>query len=112
MDLERRVTTLEKNFTALLNKLNREKAYMQADINALRICISDITPYTQTKTAYIGDTEVSFCIPKGNLSIFVKDSEGNFPTYTVEKTETGIKVVFEPLEYVTEVAISVIKEGN
>lgn len=71
--------------------------------------ISDIKPYTATKTAYIGDNEVVFSdAPEGNLSVYIKDSEGNYPSYTVERISDRIRVSFEPLENVTEVTISII----
>ena len=66
-------------------------------------------PYTATKTAYIGDSEVVFMdTPEGNLSVYIKDSEGNYPSYTVERISDRIRVSFEPVEYVTEVTISII----
>lgn len=71
--------------------------------------ISRITPHTYTKTAYIGDSEVVFSnVPEGNLSVYIKDSEGNYPSYTVERISDRIRVSFEPVEYVTEVTISII----
>ena len=71
--------------------------------------INNITPYTATKPAYIGDSEVIFPdTPEGNLSVYIKDSEGNYPSYTVERISDRIKVKFEPVEHVTEVTISII----
>jgi hypothetical protein len=73
------------------------------------VLISNGIPYTATKTAYIGDSEVVFPdAPEGNLSVYVKDSEGNYPSYTVERISDRIRVSFEPVEYVTEVTISII----
>lgn len=65
--------------------------------------IDEITPYTQTKTAYIGDTEVTFYTDvTGNLTVY-------FPyEYTVERLTDRIVITFEPLEEVTDITISIL----
>ena len=84
----------------------------QAAYEALRIAsqyTDTLKPYTATKTAYIGDSEMVFSdAPEGNMSVYIKDSEGNYPSYTVERISDRIRVSFEPVEYVTEVTISII----
>jgi hypothetical protein len=70
-----------------------------------------LMPYTETKTAYIDDTEVIFTdVPTGNLSVYLSDTNGGFPSFTVERVLDTIMVHFEPLEYVTKVTISIAKE--
>lgn len=67
-----------------------------------------LMPYTETKTAYIDDTEVIFTdVPAGNLSVYLSDTNGGFPSFTVERELDTIRVHFEPLEYVTKVTISI-----
>ena len=65
--------------------------------------IEAITPYTETKTAYIGDTEVTFYTDvTGNLTVY-------FPyEYTVERLTDRIIITFEPLEEVTDITISIL----
>lgn len=71
--------------------------------------IAEITPYTVTKTAYIDDTEITFTeVPDGNMSVFVKDSEGNYPSYTVERSGDRVTVSFEALKQITTVTISIL----
>lgn len=71
--------------------------------DALRKEINAITPYKETKTAYIGDTEVTFYnAPSGNLTVFFDKP------YTVERLADRIIVSFEELEEVTEITISVL----
>ena len=71
--------------------------------------IEELTPYTETKTAYIDDTEVVFeSVPQGNLSVFVVDSENNYPAYTLERQANTLKVSFEPCKTITTVTISII----
>lgn len=108
MDLERRLSNLETLVNALIKRIDLDKMYNNADLNGQRQSISNITPYTETKTAYIGDTEVVFTpSTNGNLTVFVTDSEGNIPSYTVSSTEV-VRVAFnQPLECVTTVTISI-----
>jgi len=63
----------------------------------------EVIPYTETKTAYIGDTEVTFMTDKpGNLTVF-------FPyNYTVERMTDRITVSFDELEEVTDITISIL----
>ena len=67
-----------------------------------------ITPYTETKTAYLGDTEIIFTdVKDGNLSVFVKDENGNYPDFSVDRNGDIITVYFGPLEYITTITISI-----
>ena len=70
--------------------------------------INEVTPYTESKTAYIDDTEVRFTdVPSGNLTVYVSSSNGEYPNYTVERENDTLTVHFEPLEYVTNVTIAI-----
>ena len=61
-----------------------------------------VTPYTETKTAYIGDTSATFSNRPGNLTVY-------FPhPYTVERLTDRIIVSFEELEEVTDITISIL----
>lgn len=63
------------------------------------------TPYTDTKTAYITDSEVVFFdVPEGAL--LVSFSNGN-KDYTVTRLDTSLKVEFEPLDEVITITIKV-----
>lgn len=71
--------------------------------DALRKEIDAITPYTETKQAYIGDTDITFYnAPSGNLTVFFDKP------YTVERIVDRITLHFEELEEVTEITISVL----
>lgn len=98
---------------------NLQDSFIQAQINQIPVTentdnannrIDALTPYTETKTAYIGDTEVVFTGAKsGNLSVFIASEEGSETGYTLDRIGDMITVHFtEPLEYVTEVTISII----
>ena len=104
MDIETRLKNLENLVNHLSEKIDSYKFYFDADIAGDRQSISAITPYTETKTAYIGDTEVVFTdVPQGNLSVYF-----DTPTdYSVERTKDAIAVTFDALDEVTTVTISI-----
>jgi hypothetical protein len=65
--------------------------------------VDAITPYTETKTAYIGDTEAVFYPPSiGNATVYFDKP------YTMEKLSDRIIISFDELEEVTEITISII----
>lgn len=103
MDIETRLTNLEKLVNALIKRIDKEKYYSDADTAGIRQSISSITPYTESKTAYIGDTEVFFeNVPKGNVTVYSEVEAG------IQYADNGVRVFFEPLEEVTTITISVI----
>jgi hypothetical protein len=103
MDIETRVTNLENMLASIVNTLSNNKFYTDADIEGVRQSVSEVTPYTETKTAYIDDTEVVFTnVPEGNLTIYFGKP------YTVVRDEDRLVIKFEALEEVTPVTISII----
>lgn len=109
-ELAKRVSNLERNFSAFINMNNINKSYTDAALNGVKVGVSNVTPYTETKQAYIGDESVTFVSSvNGNLSVYVLDTEGNIPAYTVTNNGGVITVTFDaPLEYMTEVTISIL----
>lgn len=109
--LEERVTILEKTLKNLQDSFIQAQKNLSpttAKVDDTANKVEQITPYTDTKTAYIGDTEVVFNgVKDGNLTVYVKDEQGNYPNYTVERTQDIITVYFEPLEYITTITISI-----
>lgn len=96
-NLNNTVLQMAKNNTPMVSKVD----------NTANI-VTTITPYTETKTAYLGDTEVIFTdVKDGNLSVFVKDENGNYPDFSVDRNGDIITVYFEPLEYITTITISI-----
>lgn len=103
MDLETRVTNLENMLASIVNVISNNKLYTDADIDGVRKSVSDVTPYTETKTAYISDTKMIFNnVPSGNLSVYFDKP------YTVEREADRITITFEALEEVTPITISII----
>lgn len=103
MDLETRVTNLENMLASIVNTLSNNKFYTDADIAGVRQSVSAVTPYTETKTAYIDDTELTFDnVPSGNLTIYFEKP------YSVEREEDRVTIYFDALEEVTPITISII----
>lgn len=111
-ELEIRVQRLESRLDSLM------KSFVQSQINETPVVskiddtantVESITPYKETKTGYIGDKEVIFMTEKkGNLTVFVEDTNGHSINYTVERLSDRIIVSFDPLENVTYITISII----
>lgn len=74
-------------------------------LNNLSEQVSEMTPYTDTKTAYIDDTEVVFNgVPDGAL--LVSFSNGN-TSYSTSREDDSLTVGFTPFEELVEVTIIV-----
>ena len=102
MTLEKRLLNLENLVNALSKRIDNLNFYTNADINGTRQSVSEITPYTETKTAYIDDTSITFNnIPNGNMTIFCPID------YTAERQGNTVLITFEPLTKVTDITIMI-----
>jgi hypothetical protein len=100
--MEERLTRLENLVYALIKRIDNDKFYSSADVDGVRKSVLDVTPYKETKTAYIGDTEVTFYgVPEGNITIFFDKP------YTMEKVADRITLTFDELDEVTDITISI-----
>lgn len=109
--LEERVTILEKTLKNLQDSFIQAQKNLSpttAKVDDTANQVKAITPYTDTKTAYIGDTTCGFETPyDGNVSVFFN---GNVNGYRVERDYYARRIIVifdEPLEEVTEVTISI-----
>lgn len=98
-----RIENLEKRINALYDIINRNAFYTNADIDGTRQSITEITPYTETKQAYIDDTFVTFeNVPQGILTV------SSPAVCVVERDNSTVTVKFiEPLDRVIDVTIMV-----
>lgn len=82
------------------SSLERRLSAMSQQINA-------ITPYTDSKSAYIDDTECVFnnITKQGTLTVNVIDRNGAEVPFEVLREDNNIIVSFEPLEEVATVSI-------
>lgn len=98
--LESRLDSLQESFKqAMVNLVAITEQADKARCNAMLI-----TPYTDTKTAYIGDTEITFydTPATGNLTVYCPT------TYHVDRLTDRIFITFDALEEVTEITISIL----
>ena len=104
MNIEERVTNLENLVNALVKSRAMDKQYTDADINGTRQSVANITPYTETKTAYIDDTEVVFeNVPQGNLTVY-----SPVPCVANRVEDVAVVTFNAPLEEVTDITISIL----
>ena len=103
--MKERIEILEEKLEAL------QAAFLQSQRNQVPITVktddtankvTEITPWTASKTAYIGDTEIVFedC-PSGNLTVYYNGS------YEVERDGGRVTIYFDALEEVTNITISI-----
>lgn len=103
MTIEQRLSNLENLVNALSKKIDNNKFYQQADINGARQSVNDITPYTETKTAYYGETEKTFYnVPEGNVTVF------GLKEYSLERISDRLTITFDALSEQTEITISIL----
>lgn len=64
--------------------------------------VVSLTPYTETKTAYFGDTECIFYdAPEGNVTVF------GIGEYKTNRLANRLYVYFDPLVKQTDITISI-----
>lgn len=98
--IEDRLNELTQNFI----QTQQNQVPITAKVDYTSNKIEELTPYTETKTAYIDDTEIVFDnVPPGNITILT-DPMINF---TAKKEDDRLTVSFEPLEEVTEVTLTI-----
>lgn len=103
MTIEQRLSNLEKLVNALSKKIDDNKFYQQADIDGTRQSVTNITPYTETKTAYYGETEkVFYDVPQGNTFIYT-----SIQSLSWNRQGDRIYVYFTPLTEQTDITISI-----
>lgn len=103
--MEERVERLEQLVYALMAKISIDKAYADADLAGVRKATNDITPYTETKIGYYGESEKTFYdAPDGNTSVFFDNYAG---AYTVERIQNRLIVSFDTLKEATSITISI-----
>jgi hypothetical protein len=110
MDIETRVTNLENMLASIVNTLSNNKFYTDADIAGVRQSVSDVTPYTKTKTAYIDDTEIEFKdVPNGTYNVSFNKSVYATRVSKEDFTDgtSTVTIEFAPLEEVTEVTLTI-----
>ena len=101
-DLEERLNTFEASLLQMAENLVPQTAKIDDTANR----VEQITPYTETKTAYYGETLKTFYdVPQGNVAIYFDNFNGE---YTFEREEDRLYITFkEPLTEQTNITISI-----
>ena len=104
--IEERVQILEGNFASLQqaflqSQRNNTNTVSRVDDNANKV--ESITPYTETKTAYYGETEKTFYnVPEGNVTVF------GLKEYSLDRISDRLTITFDALSEQTEITISIL----
>lgn len=111
MNVEYEIQNLKSqvaNLQQTIIQMARNNTPIVGKVDSTATAVETLTPYKETKTAYLGDTEVIFTdVKNGNLSVYVTDENGNYPDFSVDRNGDTITVYFEPLEYITNITISI-----
>ena len=106
MTLEKRVERLERLFENLQESFIQAQANQvintaKTDDNANKV--DAITPYTETKTGYYGETEKTFYnVPDGNVTVY------GLSEYALDRIADRITLTFDALTEETEITISIL----
>ena len=105
LTVEQRLSNLENLVNHLSDMVTGNKIYTDADTQGNRQSISELTPYTETKTAYFGETEkVFYDVPTGNMSIFFTNYNGD---YSTSRVNDRVTISFDALTEQTDITISI-----
>ena len=105
MTLEQRVEKLEKLYANLSDSFitaqkNQVVNTAKTDDNSNNI--KTLTPYTETKIGYYGETEKTFYnVPDGNVTVF------GLSEYTMDRVSNNITLSFDALTEQTNITISI-----
>ena len=105
MTLEQRVEKLEKLYANLSDSFitaqkNQVVNTAKTDDNSNNI--KTLTPYTETKVGYYGETEKTFYnVPDGNVTIY------GLSEYTMDRVSNNITLSFDALTEQTNITISI-----
>lgn len=101
-DLEERLNTYEASLLQMAENLVPQTAKVDDTANK----VTQITPYTETKTAYYNEKEKTFYnVPNGNVTVYFSNYEGN---YSVSRVSDRLTVSFDTLTEQTDITISII----
>ena len=106
MTLEQRVEKLEELYSNLVNDFiqaqkNQVVNTAKTDDNSNNI--KTLTPYTETKIGYFGETEKTFYnVPEGNVTIY------GLSEYTMDRVSNNITLSFDALTEQTNITISIM----
>ena len=94
------------NLQESLIQMARNNTPIVGKVDSTANQVDAITPYTDTKTAYYGETEKTFYdVPQGNINVFFSDYVDRW--CDIERISNRVKVNFDALTEQTDITISV-----
>lgn len=111
MNVEYEIQNLKQEVNDLRNafiqaQINQVSTTSKADNTASQV--ANITPYTDTKMAYIDDTYVVFeNAPDGVVSIFMVNNDGQNVPCEFDRENGNIKVTFEKRDSLATVMLMI-----
>jgi len=104
INLKSRLDSLQESF--IQSQRNAVEVTANADTGKQAMAqVMEITPYTETKTAYYGEKEKNFYnVPQGILTVYFDNYTGS---YSVERIDDRLTVSFDTLENDTNITIIV-----
>ena len=107
MNIEYEITKIKnqlQNLQDIVLQISRNSVPTTSKVDDTANQVKAITPYTETKQGYIGDTQIIFNdVPSGNVSVFGLNS------YSITRELGDLIIAFPALNEVTDITISVIE---
>ena len=100
-NIKARLDSLQESFIQF--GINNTNTVNKADDTSNKV--EQITPYTETKTAYYGEKKKIFHdVPQGNVSVFFTNYNGD---YSVSRMEDTLTISFDTLTEQTDITIMI-----
>ena len=97
--------TQVKNLQDTVIQMARNNTPIVGKVDSTANQVDAITPYTDTKTAYFGETEkVFYGVPSGNMSVFFTNYNGD---YSTSRVNDRVTISFDALTEQTDITISI-----
>ena len=99
--LKKAVANLNNTVLQMAKNSTKEVSKTDSTANA----VETLTPYTETKSAYYGETEkVFYGVPSGNMSIFFTNYNGD---YSTSRVNDRVTISFDALNEQTDITIMI-----
>lgn len=93
------------NLQQTVIQMGKNTAPFESKAESAASAVETLTPYTETKTAYYGETEkVFYGVPSGNMSVFFTNYNGD---YSTSRVNDRVTISFDALTEQTDITISV-----
>ena len=108
MDVVKEIEELKRRVDMLSNTVSqagKNQTAVTGKVDDTSNRVDAITPYTETKTAYYGESKKTFYdVPDGNLNVYFTNYDGN---YSVSRMSGKLTISFDTLTKQTDITISI-----